>query len=324
MIPRRPQAIISRSSGDLTSAEAAVARLEVALGSCGSHDALYLIAWADSKLADLSPGETLAVSLGDAGSEELVWSGEVTRVEQATDGVVIEGLAPTAQLSHSWKSETYLSQSIADIVSDLASTIDTDEVKCDMALDTFTVDDRRSVWAHLRELARLADAELSCSAEGGVRFVPVRTGGSDLTLRYGAEVIGWQVGPALVGSSSGMAPLRSASESGQEKWHWWIREPSASGSAEGPLRVVGAFSTRDAADALEQALSDRAKRQGVRGSIKAVGQPEARPGILLAVDDLPGGDPGALRVLAVTHHMDGQSGFTSTIEVEGTGEGAIG
>jgi hypothetical protein len=39
------------------------------------------------------------------------------------------------------------------------------------------------------------------------------------------------------------------------------------------------------------------------------------------VEGLPTGDPGTLRVLRVEHVLDGRTGFTTTLDVEGAGGG---
>ncbi|MET0396256.1 MAG: hypothetical protein ABW277_05500, partial [Longimicrobiaceae bacterium] len=89
----------------------------------------------------------------------------------------------------------------------------------------------------------------------------------------------------------------------------------------GALRVPAAVRTRDAAEAVAQALAARAERAAVRGVLRLWGMPQVRPGDLVEAADLPTGDPGTLRVLRVEHVLDGRSGFTTTLDVEGAGGG---
>ncbi len=312
----RPRAVVTLDGRSLTSAEAAVARIRVLLGS-GAHDRAEVLAWPVSKLADATPGSALAVALGDEGDEEDVWSGVVVEVAAGEDGVALDGLAGTLELSRQRVSRTYLDQSVADVVNDLASPVSVDKVGGDVKLSAYTVDDRRTVWAHLLELAALSGADVSSAPDGSLRFVAPRTGAADHRFRYGADVLSWRTSSASALTAGGVAAYGAASEAGAEQWHWLLREPA--GTA--PLRVVPALRTREAAEALADALSARAARAAVRGTLRLRGAPEVRPGDLVEVQDLPSADPGTLRVTGVEHVLDGRAGFVTTLRVEGSGGG---
>jgi len=317
----RPRALMTLAGQRLSSAESGLVRLEASLAVTGAHDAVALCFWPSSKFAGAKTGDSLVVALGEEGSEEDVWSGEVSAARAEPDGIWIEGLAKTSALSRARRSQTYLSQSIADIVRDLASDVDQDQVSEDLELEAYSVDDRRSVWAHVLELAELCGAEVGASASGGLRFVPIESGSADLELRYGADVLGWSLGPVREQEPPQVEASGSASDAGAERWYWLRRSPVGSGSAAGATRVVPAFRTRAAADRLARALSDRAARAAVKGRLSLVGRADLRPGQRVAVKGLPSGDPGTLRALSVEHCFDGSVGFTTTVLVEGAGGG---
>ncbi len=71
------------------------------------------------------------------------------------------------------------------------------------------------------------------------------------------------------------------------------------------------------AETMARALAGRVARAKVRGQFRIVGRPSVRPGDLVAVTDLPSGDPGTLRVRSVEHVLDVRQGFVTTLEVEG-------
>jgi hypothetical protein len=314
----RPRAVLTVGGRQLKSAEAALARLQVSLG-LGAHDAAALTVWPSSKLASTSSGDTLAIALGEDGSETDVWSGEVTEVSAGGDAILIDGLAATVALSRTRMSQTYLDQSVADIVRDLASSVTVDEVQGDTQLKAYAVDDRRPVWNHLLDLAALVGADVECSASGGLRFVPVKTGSADVTLHYKTDLLAWSAGGAPQPKVAKPAPYGSASSAGADKWHWILRSPTGSGSGDGPTLVIPAFHTSDAADSLAQALSDRATRAKLQGRLRIVGNATVRPGDLVDISGLPAGDPATLRVRAVEHLLDGRDGFITTLTVEGAG-----
>lgn len=291
-------------------------RLHISLSLDGGHDPAEVMLWPSSKFAGAEVGSPMAIALGQDGDEEDVWSGEVTAVASGADGVIIDGLAGTLPLSRRRVSQTYLDQSVADIVRDLATGVQIDEVSGDTNLPAYSVDDRRPVWAHLLDLAHLVGADVGSSTAGGLRFVPVRTGSAEVRLRYGSDVLSWSGGGAPRLDVPTILAHGAASEAGADQWHWIRRSPTPSGAG-GPVRVVAAFSTRDAADGMGQALAARAARAAVQGRLRIVGRPTIRPGDAVEVSDLPSGDLGTLRVLAVEHALDGRGGFVTALTVEG-------
>lgn len=318
MKPGRPSAILTIDGRALNAPEAAVAALTVVLQN-GSHHWAEIVVWPQSKFANVKPGASISVALGTVDSEEDVLTGKITSVSQSDAAVVLEALGATAELSQTRRSQTYVSQSIADIVRDLAAPVDIDEVDANIKLAAYSVDDRRSVWGHLLDLSRLTGAELGSSASGGLRFVPVRSGSATRKFRQGADLLGWKIAPNRPAEKPlAVVPHGAGSEAGQEKWHWLLHDPV--GSSGKPSRVVGGFHSRDATDNLNQALEARVKRASVWGSLRLVGESKVRPGEIVAVEDLPGNDPGALRVLEVRHAFD-EAGFITQLAVEGSGAG---
>jgi hypothetical protein len=316
MKPGRPSAIITIDGRDLSASEAGLVRLRVVLRN-GAHHWAEIVVWPDSKFATVKPGASLAIALGTIDAEADVLAGEVTSVLRTGDAVVIEGLSATAALSQARRSQTYVSQSIADIVRDLASAVDVDEIEASVKLEAYSVDHRRSVWGHLLDLAGLTGAEVGVSPSGALRFVPIRSGTATRTFRHGAEVIEWQIAAnGKPAEAPDVVPHGAGSEAGQKKWHWLLHDPV--GTSGKPSRVIGAFHSRAAADALAKALGTRAERAAFRGWVKLVGESKVRPGEIVEVTDLPGGDSKALRVLEVAHAFDA-SGFLTSLGVEGAG-----
>jgi phage protein D len=322
--PSRPSAVLTLDGRALTSAEAALVRLRLALSVGEAHDAAEITIAPASPLASATPGAQLEVALGEKDAEETVWTGEVTDVAATERGTVLAGLAATVALSRERRSQTWLSQSVADIVRDLAGPVSVDTVDAPLRLEAYSVDDRRPVWDHLVTLARLAGCDLSAAASGGLRFVPSRSAAGPLPLplpggdplRYGANVLGWRVTSRTPLRAADAVALGAASEQGAERWHWLRNEPAPGAGQGTEVRVVAALRTRDAAQAVTDALSARAGRSAVRGEVTAVGRPAVRPGDQVEVQDLPT-PAGPLRVLAVEHRFDGRAGFITRLSVEG-------
>jgi hypothetical protein len=316
---KRPNAVITLSGQKYSAAEAALIRLRVALSVRGCHDSVALEVWPSSKLAKADTGAKMSVALGPRDNEADIWSGDISEVQASADALMIIGLALTAGLSHTRVSQTYLDQSVGDIVRSLAAGIAIDDVASDLSLQAYAVDDRRSVWSHLLDLAAIAGAEVGASASGALRFVPVRKGNSNLTLRHGADIIAWQVAAQSAPDTPTVAAYGAASEAGADQWDWIVSSPAPQGS--GPvMRVVPAIRTRDGAGVMARALAARAARAATYGRLGLVGRANVRPGDLVDVTDLPGKPPGTLRVLEVNHLLDPERGFLTALTVQGAGQ----
>lgn len=312
----RPSAVLTVDGQSLTAAEAGLARLELRLSIGGSHDAASLWLWPGSRFADTALGAVLEIALGEAGDEIDVWAGEVTERRRRPEALWIEGLCHTAALNRVRTSSAWEGQSVADIVRELAGDAAIDEVEADTQLEAYAVDDRRTVWAHLCELAARTGAEIGASASGGLRFVTPQTGSAGRTLRWGADLLDWTIGASPTPSPPKVVAHGAASEAGADRWHWPRLDPAD--GVDGPVRVAP-FHTREAADALTEALAARAERRAIEGELCTTGRPDLRPGDIVDLDDVP--DVGAVRLLEVAHVLDARRGFISELRVEGGGGG---
>lgn len=320
---KRPSARITVDGRTLSAAEAALVALEVDLG-LGRHDGADFVLWPDSKFKAAKPGAQIAVALGDKGDEEDVLAGEISGVRVGPERVLVEAVGATVALSRERRSEVFLGQTVAGIVRELAGSLAVDQVEADLKLDAYAVDNRRTVFAHVLDLARLVDADVGASASGGLRFVPAAGGGAPTLpprLRFGAELLDWSLGPAAAPPPPPAVVAHGAgSEAGAGRWHWLLRDPVGAGGA--ASLVAGALHSRDGAETVSRALAARAGRKAGQGHVRVVGRADLRPGDRLTLADLPGKDPGPLRALEVRHRLDG-SGFTTLIVVEGAEGGGL-
>jgi hypothetical protein len=318
-----PNARITIDGRELGADEAALVRLQIDLAVNGSHDQASLQLWPLSKFANAGAGVSLSIKLGERDSEQDVWSGEVSARRLSPQAVVIEGLAATVALSRIAKSQSYLNQSVADIVRDLAGATKIDKAQGNLKLNAYHVDNRRPVWSHLRALARLVGADLGSAPDGSLRFMPAAGASSPLTLRYGAELLDWNLATYAAPQAAEVAAYGSASESGAARWHWLAHDPVGAGAA--TTRVPAALATRDAAQAVSDAAKKRGERVAMSGELLILGAPAIRPGAAVQASGVPGDTSGVLRVRSVRHTFDATSGFLTRLQVEGGEDsGALG
>jgi phage protein D len=318
----RPSARLSIDGNARAADEAALLRLRVELTIGGSHDAASIELWPHSAFAGTAPGAQIEVALGERDSEAAVLTGKVNGRERTPRGVRLDVLASTAALSRTTKSQSYRGQSVADIVRDLAGAVSLDQVDASLALDAYHVDNRVPVWMHLQSLAALVGADLGSAADGSLRFVPATSPTAPMTLRYGAELLDWAIEQCTAEPAASVSAWGAASEAGASRWSWPRHDPVGAGAA--PTRLIGALSSRDAAQSVGDALSAAAARASLRGTLVVPGRPGVRPGDAVETSGLPGGDPGTLRVRAVRHDFDASFGFITRLQIEGGGSGGPG
>jgi phage protein D len=314
----RPTATLTVDGRARSMPEAAVAalRVDLALGAC--HDRATLSLWSRSDFADVEPGATVAIALGFGDQRTDVFTGAAEVVDAVPGGVVIEALSTTAELSRVRVAQAYLQQSVGDIVRDLVGkgggTVG--EVDAPRQLPAYHVDERRPVWQHLVDLARLASCELCGDARGAVCCRAPRRGAADRRLRHGAELLGWRLGDhRALPDPIPVVPYGAASENGSAAWHLVLRTPDGE-SPSGPSVVQAAVRDRDLAQALDTGRRAARDRAAGGGEVIITGDAGLRPGALVTVADLPDRDPRDLRVLAVSHVMDGAQGFVTTLRTE--------
>lgn len=338
----RPSAVVTVDGKKLTSAEGAITRVRVILGLGPAHDIVDVFCWPSSKLKDVAVGATLTVALGPKDGEADVLTGEVSGVRLTPDGVALEGLAGSVALSRTYTSQSFIGLTIADIVKQLAQAagVDVDGASGDTNLSAYAIDDRRSAWAHINDLARLIGADVTTTEAGKLKFIapPAGAGGGlggagasiasqaagaatsllggtgATGLRYGANVLDWRAATRKAPDTAAVAAYGSASSSGSDKWHWLQSTLSAAGS--GSTMLGYALATQDGATAAADANTARAKRATRRTRVTVVGDPKLRPGQTTQIADIPGDGGGDLRIIAVEHVLDSEGGLVSHLTLE--------
>lgn len=328
----RPNAIIILDGERLTSAQAGLVSLRIDLGF-NTHDKIQMSFWPDSKLAKATIGNDLAIELSTVvesdsllssvsdlfanDNDKAVWTGTVDEVQSSADLLSISGLAKSAQLSRMRMSATWADQSIANIIKDMAGELEA-EVEADLTLANYSIDNSRSVWSYLYDLAQITGAELSSAGSGGLRFLLAAKNAGTVSLRYGADIIQWQLATKQTNSITSAAEHGSASSAGNDKWHWIAHDPVGAGADSTVLPA--AFASKDAANLFTEAAKAKQERSAIKGQVWLGGRADLRPGSLIELSDLPQGDSPTLRVKAVSHQMDGENGFITALAVEGYSE----
>lgn len=310
----RPAAALVVDGRELSLPEAAAVSITVEGSVLGSHDRAAIVLGPLSPWLDLAIGATVEVSLGLADDDHTaVLTGQVEGVRQLTWGTLIGVLATTVKLDRLRIGRCYTAQKVGDIVRDLcgAAGLTTGDVDDGPTLGAYHVDERRTGWRHLRELAALLGDELASGAAGEVHVRAPRTGSAQHTLRAGAELLDWAAGgQAATADPLPVGPYGAASEQGSDAWSLIQHAPGGTG----PHRVLPAVRDRDAAAAIDSAATAAHQRSTVRGRAVATGVPAIRAGDLVELDDVPRA-AATYRVLRARHRIDA-GGFRTILDLE--------
>ena len=148
----------------------------------------------------------------------------------------------------------------------------------------------------------------------------------------------WNGAPSIATETPapGFAAHGATSEGGSRSWHNLLPDPL--GASPPWSRIFGALRSREAADTAIKAAKVRAARSKTPAWALTLGAPELRPGDVVEISGLDGGGlslPGVgdlgiggagggtpYRATSIRHCFDGMSGFTTALELEGTGEDA--
>ena len=224
-----PAATVTIGGTELSSANAGVSRLVVSNVVGGGHDRLMAILAPGSQLAGATAMSAVSAQLGYGTSLTGAFTGALGATGQTARCTAVTAYGPSAALSKTRVGRSYVQQSVADVVGDLlkAGNVPQGQVDAPNQLGCYAVDERRSVWDHLRALAQLTGLELSTGADGSVNFRPPRTGdAATVTLNYGADLLGWDVRSyAPPDQAPAVVPYGAASQLGADYWHIVLREP---------------------------------------------------------------------------------------------------
>lgn len=310
----RPSATVTIDHRDLSLAESATATLRVRTTTTGAHDDVTLVLGPGSPEIDVGPGAAVEVSLGVDGDDEQVFTGAVAHVAHQPWGTEVHAFASTFALDDTRLGRAYVSQTVGDIVRDLAGEagVATGAVDDGPMLAVLYVDESRSAWRHVRNLARLTVSELTSAPDGGLNLRSPKSGTADHTLRAGAELLAWSVGGQRdLMPAPPVGPFSAASEQGADAWSLVHHDPGGAGSH----RVHPTLRDRDVAQLVDEATSAARSRVGSDGWAVVTGDASIRAGDLVELDSVERAEA-TYRAITATHQVD-IDGFRTTLRLEG-------
>ena len=304
-----------------------VERLEVDLDLDTPADSLRLrLGSVDGLKPVEDDAATVELGYADESSLTLVLTGGIVSVEPGLTLTHVMALSPAQKLLALSHEETFQDMSAGEIVRKLAEEAGLGVARADAGttFPAYVIDGRRSLYAHMRDLADLSGFLLLVDERGDVVFRPLSQPATTHVFEFAKHIVELEIERGDPESASvdvrGESPGTSR---GEDSWAWLTKDSTGSRGTAGngsPTRLLErpvlrtAESTQRAADAAFASLSSRA----TRGRLRTFGRPQIRLGDTIRIKDVPDDRlDGDFRVHAVRHSIDKKTGFRTNVEFLG-------
>lgn len=266
---------------------------------------------------------SLDMGWGERGTR--VFTGRLQTLEYSFNEV--HGIAHGSQqnLAQTRMDETFLDQTAGEVVKALAERagVETGTIDKGLGLSLYLADGSLSLFEHLHRLARLCGVDLFTDQEGKINFTKRKAFTADYTYEYGInlmEVSITRTKPSI--SSVQVIPESPASQEGAQASSWFVKaSPDLSATAgEGNLRrfTTALCTTKEMAETAAISFQRDIDRRAFQGKIRVMGEPEAIPGQVVALKEMPDARTnGYYEISGVDHALDGILGFQSTLHLWG-------
>ena len=324
---------LSGGAGDPWQGHLASVALDLGLAPCADLATLVLAGGAQAPAVAAGDGGSIALGYADQ-SPVLVCTATVAAIRRGLRG----SLEFTAEnggglLSRLRRNQSYEQQSAGEIVRDLAAQagVETDSVANGSDFPFYVIDDRRSAYGHIADLARRCGYGTWFSAQGKLNFGPLPGGDPVQSFTYGADILALSLrqAPAHPAGFS-LGGDGAAGGQGQEAWPWLVKDPAgitarAGAAAEARQISHPALRSAAAAQAAAEGRMSAAARATVTGRIRVPGAPVVTVGSRIAIAGAPDAAlNGAALVVRVRHRFSKSGGFVSIFDFSKSADGGAG
>ncbi|MGE0682605.1 MAG: hypothetical protein AB7P69_17105 [Candidatus Binatia bacterium] len=260
---------------------------------------------------------------------ETIMTGKVRSFRRgllATDVAVGDAGVELARLR---PSVTYERQSAKDVIRGLADTaaVSVDTIDIDLPLAAYVAHQNRTSAEHIAYLARLGGGVACVNGDGKLRVVAWPESQPEQALRYGREVIEYEVldhpgptvqhlviGHGVAGSGDAPNALRPSLDP--------LPSDAPAPGKDAVWRPAAVLRTPKAAATASAAADNAAATRAQRVRARCFLLPKLRPGVVIEIQDLPHNLLSTWLLTRVTHRLQpGSGGMTAFEGVSGEGGG---
>ena len=267
---------------------------------------------------EAAPGDEATLDINGGEGAKTILTGKVRTVRRTLDAIVVTVTDAAGALGSFRPAATFEKQSASQIIKKLASDVAVTPGSIDVALDlaAYVAHPGRTASEHIADLARLGNAIAMTGTDGRLNVVPRPSGQPTAALKYGREIISYDVskeavvngsrfvigfGPA--GSTSAVDALRPSVES--------LPSDASDGGAGVRRYPTPVLRTPSEARAGSKALQASAAAQSERLIASGFLLAALRPGDVIEVQELPAGlSAGPWMLVRVNHTIERGAGST--------------
>ncbi len=261
--------------------------------------------------------DDISISLGYNQQIIGVFKGKVDTVKPEVSKLRVTGLNSIWKLINQRMNRLYEKQSAGKIVSDLAkaSGVATGEIMDGISFPSYAVDDNKSSYEHIRELAKRCGFDVYVTSDNKLTFKKYSRENVH-TFEYRKNII--SVDGYYYKSEFGSVKVFGESPSstkGSDTWHWLTKKEVEGMAGSGPALLITdpVLRDKDTAEKVAKAKLNILNRNLLL-TIETVGKSEVKLGDTLEIKSMPDSNlNGDFQVRNVEHIFNKSEGFKTII-----------
>jgi predicted nucleic acid-binding Zn-ribbon protein len=269
------------------------------------------------KAGSIKKGDLVTIELGYEGSTSKVFTGAIDAVEPRVGSTVASGYSVAATLTRLKIHQIYEKQTAGAIIKDLVQRpgLAVKDASDGISFPMYVVDDSKSVYDHMLELAQLCGFDLFMTNEGTVMFKKFEEK-KPSPFKYGRDILKatvQQVTPSYTGVK--VFEESPSSTKGEDTAHWLsdsvLGGTAGSGDQWFTIRHP-AIRDKDSADKVAVAKLE-SLLVSLKGMIMTIGNPKVGLGGTIEIKEMPDERMnGKFEVVRASHAFNMEQGYVST------------
>ncbi|MEZ5401865.1 MAG: hypothetical protein R2729_19480 [Bryobacteraceae bacterium] len=269
---------------------------------------------------------TIELGYVDDESLTLVFTGKVVCAEPNLHSTRVVALSPAQALLESRMEQTFEFKTAGEIVEELAGAagVTVAQAEAGTLFPAWVVDGRKSLYAHMRDIADTVGYDLFFNPSGELVFRRTIFSTRLHVYDWAKQIIELELRQCRPDAESVEAWGESPGTGrGENAWAWLSKDTSGSKGTAGsgsPTRLIEnpVLRTGDAAQFHAGAALSRLQSDAVKGRLLTFGNPQVQLGDSIRIREVPDERAnGDFRVRAVRHRIHKKTGFTTEIEFRG-------